>query len=435
MHHAYPHQLADFVRARWDELHGTSAPPSGGALCTLPGEVALRHILSTAYQATLLREEERAVTFRLIVGPPSSYAEDAGPPAGLHRLAFAEPRPFTEHELRRLSPAAKYHRTLIGLDQESDGELAIWGVLQSGPRWLDGVRGGRRQNPTLPSGHLVVRATGPGRIAVATGSLTLGEIRAGQISAPSSDLFESSWLPALFASEREELSVLHEEARRAATERWAEIDRDLSRILSQHMIRRIIATLVSAHHGGMLVLLPSDVDGAFRSGLLRMKYAFPPTEPRRRFRTLMLAVMRVLATAGTTGRVGWTQYAASTSAELTALDEAVFEVSHLLAGFADVDGAVVLTKRFELLGFGAEIAGDFPDVRTVLRARDLEGNDREEETLEGVGTRHRAAYRLCSRIRGALVIVISQDGTVRFVTSKEGAVTYWDHVSVGSPDS
>jgi hypothetical protein len=57
------------------------------------------------------------------------------------------------------------------------------------------------------------------------------------------------------------------------------------------------------------------------------------------------------------------------------LDEAIFELSHLIAGLADVDGAVVMTKRFELLGFAAEIRGsDLPDVITVQRATDLEAD-------------------------------------------------------------
>jgi hypothetical protein len=436
MHHAYPHQLAEFVRTRWQELHacGLGVGGGGAAMCVLPDPAALQTLLSTVSQATLLREEERPVTFRLIFGPPSSYPEEAGPPDGLQRMVFTQPRPFTEHELRRLSPAAKYHRSLIGVDRGLDGALVIWGILQSGPRWHDGVRGGRRSLPTLPAWKLVVRGTGPGRIAVASGSLTLGEIRGGKISAPSSDLFESSWLPAMFARERGELLALHEAARRESPEPWAEIDPDITRVLTNHMVRRMISTILSAHHGGTLVILPSERGDAVASGFLRLKYAFGDSEPRRRFRTLLLSVMRTLAEGGGSARVGWDTYASSSSNALAALDEAVFEVSHLVAALADVDGAVVLTKRFEVLGFGAEIAGDFPDLRTVLRAGDLEGAEREEETVEGVGTRHRSAYRLCSRIPEALVIVVSHDGNVRFVTSKDGAVTYWDHVSLGSPD-
>lgn len=445
MKHAYPSELAAFVREHWDRLAtleaGSRRGRGGLSMCALPPEDALERLLSTIYQASLLREEERPVTFRVIVGPPTAFVENAGPPDGLHRLLFTKARPFTEHELRRLSPAAKYHRSLIGVENGPD--LAIWGILQSGPRWLDVARGGRRSLSTLPENKLVVRVTGPGRVAVASGGTTLGEIRGGQITAPASDMFESTWLPAMFAAEREELWELHaadrdEAEARPGAEPWAPLDRDVTRILSQQMVKRIIATIRSAHHGGTVVILPPDRADDARRSVLRLKYDFEDAEPRRRFRTLIRGAMRALATSqgasATSGTVGWDEYRASHSPHLASLDEAVFEVSHLVAALADVDGAVVMTKRFEVLGFGAEIAGDFPDCRTVMRALDIEGSAREEEHVDGVGTRHRSAYRLASREREALVIVISQDGTVRFVRWLDGAVTYWDHVSSGATD-
>lgn len=433
--HAYPGALADYVRKQWLDLDQALTAP--GATCELPKLDVLEHLVSTAYQATLLREEERPVTFRLIVGSPSSFPETSGPPNGLHRLVFGKARPFDEHELRRLAPAAKYHRALIGVEAASpEKELRIWGLLQSGPRWLEAVYGGRRTLPTLPTNKLIIRGTAPGRIAVASGSITLGEIRGGRIMSPANDVFDSQWLPDFFARERNELLELHAKERARARGRWADLDPAMPGILSQQMVKRIIATIRTARHGGMLVILPNERVPEVES-VLRAKYVFDDAEPRRRFRSLMLSVMRVLAESGTanteTGKVGWSAYGASNSTALTMLDEAIFELSHLVAALADVDGAVIMTKRFELIGFGAEIAGDLPDVRSVFRADEIEGRIRHEESVEGVGTRHRAAYRLCSRIEDALAIVISQDGNVRFVRSMDG-VTFWDHMSAGSPE-
>jgi hypothetical protein len=110
----------------------------------------------------------------------------------------------------------------------------------------------------------------------------------------------------------------------------------------------------------------------------------------------------------------------------------VFEVSRLCASLADVDGAVVMTKRFELLGFGGEILGGPGDLPTVRRALDLEGDSYEVEPVDGVGTRHRSAYRLCQQIHDAVVLVVSHDAGARFVAWHHGAVTYWDHVPTGA---
>ena len=124
--------------------------------------------------------------------------------------------------------------------------------------------------------------------------------------------------------------------------------------------------------------------------------------------------------------VGWAEYEASSDGKLAELDEAIFEVAHLIAALSAVDGAVVITKRFELLGFGAEISGKLPEVSTVARALDVEGKWVVQEDIEGVGTRHLSAYRLCSKLKEAVAVVISQDGGARFVKGKDGAVTYWD---------
>jgi DNA integrity scanning protein DisA with diadenylate cyclase activity len=132
--------------------------------------------------------------------------------------------------------------------------------------------------------------------------------------------------------------------------------------------------------------------------------------------------------------VGWEEYARSTDGGIAQLDEAMLELAHLIAGLASIDGAVVLDKRFELLGFGAEIGGDLPTVRSVARAVDAEGTEKVRESVESVGTRHRAAYRLCNFVHDAVVIVVSQDGTVRVVKWHDGEVTYWDHVSTSVLD-
>ena len=70
----------------------------------------------------------------------------------------------------------------------------------------------------------------------------------------------------------------------------------------------------------------------------------------------------------------------------------------------------------------------------VARALDAEGRAKVRESVERDGTRHRSAYRLCNFVRDALAIVVSQDGTVRFVKWHEGEVTYWDHVSTSVLD-
>ena len=94
--YAYPSDLAALVLTRWHE-----ATAAGQIDLPPPAARTLADVLSICYQATLLREEGRPVTFRLALSEPDAFEPAAGPPSGLHRLVFTRPLPFDQHELRQ----------------------------------------------------------------------------------------------------------------------------------------------------------------------------------------------------------------------------------------------------------------------------------------------------------------------------------------------
>ena len=89
--HGYPQQLASFVDEHWHDPSSMDQHVNH-VNHDLPAFPVLEFLISTAYQASLLREEEHPLIFRLILAEPSSFPEDQGPPNGLHRLLFAEVR-------------------------------------------------------------------------------------------------------------------------------------------------------------------------------------------------------------------------------------------------------------------------------------------------------------------------------------------------------
>src|SRR5580658_6398784 len=151
--YAYPPQLAQFLRHAW-EASG-DAPP-------LLDHAHLDHVLTVAYQASLLRDEDRTVRMRIVVAGPEEFDPQKGPPDGLQALVFDQPVPYTPEELRRLALAAKYHRALVGVGPLArDGRCGIWGMLQSGPGWIQIAQGGRGPAPAPPLSALLVRVLGP----------------------------------------------------------------------------------------------------------------------------------------------------------------------------------------------------------------------------------------------------------------------------------
>ncbi|QIN78780.1 hypothetical protein GBA65_09895 [Rubrobacter marinus] len=440
--HAYPRDLAAFVTARWAEASGASdprAPVSHRApVDPLPRIAVLEKVLSTCFQASLLREEDQPVLFRLALGSPEVFPPEGGPPDGLQPLEFPEPRTFDEQELRRLSPATDYPRSIVGVRHDGEEGLRIWGLLHSGPRWLRDRQGGRVTSAPLPP-LAVVHVTGPGRIEVRKGSEIVGKLENGVLSDASMDVFESGWMPAVFAAERAELMNLHSQARERAYERdgerWASLDPDLARRISRQMFKRLVSTVQNFGRGGTVIFVPPERTEEFSTSnrYVALKYRISDGKPRRRFRTLIVEIMNRLAQAHCTSdasqpprKIGWREYQETNDEGIATLEEAVLEVAHLVAALATTDGAVVMTKRYELLGFGGEISGKLSSVETVHRALDIEGNVVQEEPTEIVGTRHRSAYRLCKELPDALAVVVSKDGNVRFVRRHGDGVTYWD---------
>ncbi|RNC67661.1 MAG: hypothetical protein ED859_13385 [Desulfuromonadales bacterium] len=440
--HYYPRDFAAFIL---EHLRGNPTCKEWRARTehhrpdVVPDQLTMEGLVSICYQASLMREEERPVQFRLILRPPEGFPPDEGPPDGLLRLVFSNSRPFNENELRRLSPSVDFYRSLIGVSSDPERGLQIWGIIHSGTRWVQTVHGGGQRFDPLPA-SLVFYVTGPGRISACVGLTTIATLRGGEIACPALDVFDSPWLPTMFRGEREELLSLHGEARRREGAGWAPLDPDFARVMALHMVRRIIGIIRKVHHGGTIVFVPPERAAEFvgENSHFHLKYTFVDEEPRRRFRAVIVETMNTLCAVfgrdGVRRPVGWDDYVACDDPQLARLEEKIFELAHLVAGLAGVDGAVVITRRFEILGYGAEIAGRLGKVCSVRRALDLEGELTEPEHTEGVGTRHRSVYRLCNEIHDAIAIVVSQDGSVRFVRWKDGAVTYWDQVATSILD-
>lgn len=448
--YAYPEDLARFAQEVWEGCsdnpqypqdggeseYGLTEPVESPHGSDCPEELVLEMLFSVCYQAGLLREEERPVTFRVIFAPPEAFPEEDGPPFGLHRIEFDEPRTFDEFELRRISPAADFERSLIGVCLDEHGEMKIWGFIHSGSRWLRAAQGGRQTSAPLPLVP-VVKVDAPGRLMVKKGSAFVAELAGGRIVSSRSDIFTSQWLADFFAPTRDEVLRLHNEARleaEALGEPWAPLDLNLPGAIARQMYRRLIFTLSEARHGGTIVLLPPERIADMLSGEnVALKHTVADGEPRRRLKTLIVGIMNRLAQShGKGGKaayprsVGWKEYARSEDPELAELDEAVFEFAHLVAGLASVDGAVVITHQGELLGFGGEISGELEPVISIERALDPEGETTLQESAENFGTRHRSAYRLAGALKDSLLVVVSQDGNVRFAADREGMVTCWD---------
>jgi hypothetical protein len=408
---AYPPDLARYVADHWP--HGA----------TPLDEELLRDALTIAFQASLTTEEGRPTHFRLLLTPPESLPESGAPNEGVLRLRLDLDRPFTADELRRLSPSTPFETTLIGA-YAVQGQLRIWGIAHSGPAWLAPTWGGRSTVPNWTYDP-IIHVTGPGQLAVRRAGKLIGGLERGALVDTMVDVFDSEWLPALFARERELIREEHA-ANQSEAESFTAVESSLVSRIGQHMLRRAIQLVRGARHGGMILAVRAADGEPPQLAGLRLKYRFDDDEPPSRFRTLLFDILARVADTTTKPSVGWSDFADDESPELEKLEQAIFEFSRVLASLASVDGAVVIDKRFRLMGFGAEVSADLPAPERVFRALDVEGEKRAPESVENVGTRHRAAYRFVQHHPRGLAIVVSHDGGVSFVANRDGEAVFWE---------
>jgi hypothetical protein len=179
----------------------------------------LERLYSTCYQASHLSEEGRPVTFRAILAEVDAVPSHGGPPRDLHRLEFARTVPFEPRELRRLTQAADFARSLIGVRADAAGRLSIWGLIHQGPRWLQDVVGGRGGRATLPPVP-VVHVVAPGSVEARCGPELVGRLEPGKLSGTRFDVFEARWPLGRFSTSRTS-SGGSTRVRGNAEKRWA----------------------------------------------------------------------------------------------------------------------------------------------------------------------------------------------------------------------
>jgi hypothetical protein len=102
-----------------------------------------------------------------------------------------------------------------------------------------------------------------------------------------------------------------------------------------------------------------------------------------------------------------------------------------LSSLASVDGALVLTDKLNLLGFGAEFRV-YGDTKNNIRfSDDAFGSKVNMRRFESFGTRHRSAFRFCNEYPNAVAFVISQDGDIKAIKKVNNDLIVWPDPNSG----
>jgi Probable sensor domain DACNV len=345
--------------------HAAAAPSGAPTGTPVPDAAAIEALVDAAFWASLQREE----------GYPPEISLALLSPAQVPRpLMLAAPLPLGPRGLARLAPAVRRPGIHLGVWRERGG-FVVWGTTQ-----------------VIPTFCFVLEVVGPGLLVVKhrihedSGKFRNVAVFAGEeVKILSRQVADASDHPSILRS------LLAPESKESNDAR-------------PDLLLRLAVSMRAHKRGGTLLVVPSGRE-AWRESLVRpIAYAVAPPF------TELADLLRQAGEAGPLPPPG-------------ALARAVDAV----AGLTAVDGATLLTDRYELLAFGVKIAR--PDGRSqverVALSEPIEGSVAEVVApVQLGGTRHISAAQFAQDQPDAAALAASQDGhfTVFAWSASEGLV-------------
>jgi len=342
-------------------------------------------LIETAFWASLLSNEGRTTRVCLAVAAPD-ICRDA--------MAFATPISCDESQIAKLAPAVPPGGCLA-VSGTSEA-LMIWGFgrSQSGS-WQDTV---------------TVKIRGPGNLGIGVGPFQPFIVVNGK-----SDLFlESS------------PNTLAHHLQRALPKPVPVADF----FATQAVLRECMALadlarmIVDDGHGGMVLIVPKE-QGAWEESLKPFDFRFAAPD-----RSIGDAIRLQLDEQEALGKMLPQVLAVNLSDEIKNQIVKMCSQQHwktwkgaaqAIASLAAVDGAVVMTRDLQVLGFDAKIAGENGAIIPLCIFQPVPGRQlAESASLEQTGgTRHQSAARFAAAHKDSVALVISQDRHLSIVHWQE----------------
>ena len=332
--------------------HAAGARHRSQGRATVPDAETIQAVIDAAFWASLRREEGYTPRISLALLPPEDTA---------HPLIFGRRLPLHPATLTRVAPAVERPGIHLGVWRERE-ELSVWGTTRA-----------------IPTLCFVLEVAAPGLLVIKHHS---GE--------------ESGKFVNVAVLEGDQIKWVDEHA--ADVPDCPELmtsllgfDSPASWVHSVNLLVQLAVSMRAHSRGGSLLVVPAATESWQESIVRPMLYAVSPP-----FSQLTYLSREA---PGEKSRLVW--------------QEALNRTVDAIAGLTAVDGAVVMTDQYELLGFGAKI--------TRRKGRDRVERVTVTEPIEGGaaivahpeelgGTRHQSAAQFVQDQREAVALVASQDG-------------------------
>lgn len=318
----------------------------------LPDLETMEAIIGAAFWASLRREEGYWPQISLAFVPPGQ---------GRNVVRFEQPLPIRPEALVRVAPAVERPGIHLGVWREGD-EMRVWGATRE-----------------IPPLCFVLEVVAPGLLVI--------KHRRGE---------DSGKFVNVAVLEGEQIKILD---RRAAqlpgcpnlVTGLLEFDSPGGPPDPVNVLVELAVSMRAHRHGGTLLVVPAHSE-AWRESIVRpIPYAVSPPFSR------LSHIVR--EERGLAGDRAW--------------QEGFHRAIDAVAGLTAVDGATVISDRFDLLAFGAKIRRreGWEQVEQVIATEPIEGAEPWTAVPSQLGgTRHMSAAQFAHDQRDALALVASQEG-------------------------
>lgn len=405
-----------------------------------PEPEVFQRLVDIAFHASFLTEEGRRPGFRMI------YCNQEGVEASQHSFSdfnrfrtiiLPSPRPFNVAELNRIAPAADLTRFLVCVcPTEKEGKsLHIWGLLDVGENWWKFVHH-ETSGGMPPPNFLTITSTAPGELSFSLGGNILLMLKNGVLSHPSHNPVWNGPISDFLEASRQEL--YDQAIRELKVSKWDDDGSDdgYPHRFYNFFVERILYNIRNLGHGGTIIMVPNEItfnDPRLTDRILfkyatHYDYAWAGLAQSlvnfRRYYDLYCPLRH--------GDKELTKEAFDEFNGLEAkkdkINEELQDISRSIASFTGVDGALVITTQFKVLGFGGEIIAASPTLNSVTNAV----SQGQEIPVDSFGTRHRSAFRFCSSFEDSVAFIVSSDGGVKAVKRHGPKLLFWPDINEGA---
>lgn len=436
----YPKDIKKLLELKWKKK-GIVLPE---VTYLLPEDEILEELVEVAYHASFKTEEQRKIAFRIAFCSKEDLKKESDAIYEIRQISFPTPIAYNISELFRLAPATDHRKVLIGVTKSdsfstgsSGSKLKIWGLIDTGLGLWKFVR--REGNKGFASMRcLTISSDAPGNLTVSLSGEVLVMLRHGELYSPPLHSLRYGPLSDFF---NRATNQIYKDFLDTIKKRGNEISPLFSDPKEEYIkfLERLIFHIRDKLHGGTIIVLSQDlsVNDIIKENKLMIKY-------RCQYDIVWNLIVKMAnlefreseifqSMIGTKADLPNERYLESKSIEmdLRKTESYLYDAVTFLSSLASVDGALVISDKLNLLGFGGEfrIYGKTSD--KVSFSEDAFGKKIHERPFETFGTRHRSAFRFCDEYPNSVAFVISQDGDVKAIKKVGNDLIVWPDPNAG----